>query len=130
MVCADTYVSMGNEQVDMRRHLGSDGRSMPVVFVLLVSTERLVYVSPQVAPVLAAAGYYQKFIQDYARMVKPIRQVQHECMHKLQKIRWGEEQEKAFCGLKAMMAPAPMLMRPRFDGRPFMCLTDCSNEGM
>ena len=47
MVCADTYVSMGNEQADVTRHLCGDEPSMPVVFVLLVSIKRLVYVSPQ-----------------------------------------------------------------------------------
>ena len=29
------------------------------------------------------------------------------------------------CGLKAMMASAPILMEPRFDGRPLLCLADC-----
>ena len=33
--------------VDVRRHLGGDERSIPVMFVLLESIERLVYVSPQ-----------------------------------------------------------------------------------
>ena len=47
MACADTYVSMGNEQADVTRHLCGDEPSMPVVFVLLVSIKRLVYVSPQ-----------------------------------------------------------------------------------
>ena len=70
----------------------------------------------EVASVLGAAGYYQKFVQDHTRIVKPIRQVQQECTHKKQKIRWGEEQEKSFCGLKAMVTSAPILMRPRFDG--------------
>ena len=47
MTCADTYASMGNDQVDVRRHLDGDERSMHVVFVLLMSIERLVYASPQ-----------------------------------------------------------------------------------
>ena len=46
-LCRCAYVSMGNGQVDARRHLGGDERSMPVVFVLLESAKRLVYVSPQ-----------------------------------------------------------------------------------
>ena len=43
----------------------------------------------EVASVLGAAGYYQKFVQDYARIVKPIRQVQHECTHKKQADQMG-----------------------------------------
>ena len=45
--CADTCASMGNGQVGVGRHLCGDGRSAPVVLVLLVSIGRLVYVSPQ-----------------------------------------------------------------------------------
>ena len=45
----------------------------------------------EVSSLLGAAGYYAKFIKDYAMVVRPLRQIQMAMTNKLEKFgdRWG-----------------------------------------
>ena len=82
--------------------------------------------------VLGAAGYYSKFINDYAMVVRPLRQLQMSVTNKMETFgsRWGEQQEAAVNLLKAMLSNAPVLVSPIFDGRPFIIMSDASHYGI
>lgn len=86
----------------------------------------------EVASLLGAAGYYSKFIKDYAMVVRPLRQLQMAMSNTMEKFgdRWGERQEAAFKMLKAMLSNAPVLVSPIFDGRPFIIMSDASDYGI
>ena len=86
----------------------------------------------EVSSLLGAAGYYYKFIKDYAMVVRPLRQLQMSMTNKMEKFvsRWGERQEAAFKLLKAMLSNAPVLVSPIFDGRPFIIMSDASDYGI
>ena len=86
----------------------------------------------EVSSLLGAAGYYAKFIKDYAMVLRPLRQIQMAMSNKLEKFgdRWGERQEASFKLLKAMLSNAPILASPIFDGRPFIIMSDASDYGI
>ena len=87
--------------------------------------------SSQIKSVLGAAGYYQKFCQDYACVVKPLRDLDKQCTSKLGRLPyWGEAERKSFDAIKAMLATDPVLAMPKFDGRPMCIISDCSDHAM
>ena len=60
---------------------------------------------------LGLANYYQRFIEEFAKMVKPL----HKLMRKEQK--WNQEirQEKSFETLKKQFTTEPILLAPDLD---------------
>ena len=64
---------------------------------------------------LDMAGWYTRFIENYAKMKLPI----NKLIFKGQKWEWGEEQETAFKNIKDALTRAPVLARPDFT-KPFI----------
>ena len=92
---------------------------------------------------LGFTGYYRRFIQDYARIVKPLNDLlvghptnksKEEGQKKKKKKpkvpwQWSEPQQKAFDTLKEKLSSPPILAYADFT-RPFIVHTDASTEGL
>nr|GEZ63628.1 putative reverse transcriptase domain-containing protein [Tanacetum cinerariifolium] len=72
---------------------------------------------------LGLAGYYQRFIENFSKIVKPLTQL----TQKNKAYVWGDKQEEAFRILKEKLCNAPMLTLP--DGpNDFVVYCDASNQ--
>ncbi|KAH9103704.1 hypothetical protein AeMF1_020028 [Aphanomyces euteiches] len=70
---------------------------------------------------LGMAGYYRKFIANYAKLVFPISELAKDSVP----WQWTHQQDKAFMTIKAALQQAPVLQLPDFD-KPFVITTDAS----
>jgi hypothetical protein len=75
----------------------------------------------EVRQVLGVLGYQRAFIQDYARLTKPL----HELLKKDAKFLWKEKHKKALNALIKQVDQDPILMAPNQD-EPFELETDTS----
>ncbi|CAF4800983.1 unnamed protein product [Pieris macdunnoughi] len=71
---------------------------------------------------LGLVGYYRKFIQDFAKLTKPLT----KCLKKGSKINLTPEYTQAFEKCKEVLINAPILQYPDFD-KPFILTTDASD---
>lgn len=69
---------------------------------------------------LGLAGYYRKFIKNYAHIARPISD-----LIRYHKFKWEKEQKDAFEQLKGALLSAPVLALPKI-GKPFVLTTDAS----
>jgi len=74
---------------------------------------------------LGKAGYYQRFIDDYANIVVPLNALKK----KNAQFRFTDVEREAFNKIKAALISAPLLSYPDFD-RPFCISTDASGYGL
>ena len=74
---------------------------------------------------LGLAGYYRKFIPDFATVSAPLT----ELTKKHAKFLWTDRHQKAFQTLKCHLCSAPVLAYPDFE-RPFWLQTDASDVGL
>ena len=78
----------------------------------------------QVRGFLGLAGYYRRFIQDFATMAAPLHNLtQHDKIKT--KEHWDESCTTAFEAIKAAMTSAPVLALPDIT-KPFVVYTDAS----
>lgn len=71
---------------------------------------------------VALAGYYRRFIRDFAKIAIPLTQQ----LKKLEKFEWTDECQSAFEYLKAKITERPVLKYPDFD-KPCTLTTDASD---
>lgn len=71
---------------------------------------------------LGLVGYYRKFIQDFAKLTKPLT----KCLKKGSKINMSSEYIQAFEKCKEVLINAPILQYPDFE-QPFILTTDASD---
>lgn len=88
------------------------------------------YVRPKsvkdIRRLLGLAGFYQKFIKNYSKIVAPI----SDLLKKGQKkFTWTEEAEEAFQNLKSALVSAPILVNPDFT-QPFIIESDASDNAL
>ena len=80
-------------------------------------------------------GYYRRFIRDFSKISKPIREViiglenQSKRVAKKTLINWSEAAQSAFEVLKELCVNAPILAFPNYK-LPFILHTDSSTEGL
>ena len=74
---------------------------------------------------LGLISWYRRFIKDVAHVAAPL----HWLLRKKAKWEWGEEQQKAFDGLKERLTTAPVLVCPDWT-KPFTLQADASQEGL
>ena len=74
---------------------------------------------------LGLCSYYRRFVQDFAKTVKPL----HALTEKFTRFLWTEECQKAFEELKIKMTTAPVIAFPR-DDETFILDCDASNEAI
>ena len=84
---------------------------------------------------LGLVGYYRRFIRDFSKISKPIREViiglenQSKRVAKKTLINWSEAAQSAFEILKELCVNAPILAFPDYK-LPFILHTDSSTEGL
>ena len=86
---------------------------------------------------LGFTGFYRRFIQDYAKVARPVTELLRGCnprQSKRKKITytdwtWGEAQEGAFRELVRRLNEPPVLCYPDFS-RQFILRTDASKQGL
>ncbi len=71
------------------------------------------------------AGYYRKFIPDFATVAVPLTDLTKKSA--ADKVVWTPECERAFQTLKELLCREPVLRSPDFE-RPFVLQTDASNR--
>ncbi len=74
---------------------------------------------------LGKAGYYQKFIDDYANIAHPLMRMKGKNVD----FQFGNPEREAFNKLKEALCSAPVLRYPDFE-RPFYISTDASGYGL
>lgn len=74
---------------------------------------------------LGLAGYYRKFIKDFAKITKPLT----SCLKKNSKIEHTPSFMQSFNHLKTLLINAPILKYPDFT-KPFVLTTDASNVAL
>ena len=96
------------------------------------STPKTVY---DVRSFLGFVGYYRRFIKNFSRITKPIREVitglenQSKRSAKKTYIEWSDAADVAFEHLKAMCVSTPILAYPDYQ-LPFTLHTDSSTDGL
>ena len=84
---------------------------------------------------LGFVGYYRRFIKDFSKIAKPIREVitglenQSKRTAKKTLIEWREAADSAFVHLKKLCTSTPILAYPDYQ-LPFVLHTDSSSEGL
>ena len=84
---------------------------------------------------LGFVGYYRRFIKDFSKITKPIREVitglenQSKRAAKKTYIEWTDLANAAFDNLKTMCVSTPILAYPDYQ-LPFTLHTDCSTDGL
>ena len=76
---------------------------------------------------LGLAGYYRKFIPNFAEIAVPLTDLTKK--GKPLKVEWGPAQESAFQTLREQLTEAPILRLPDF-ARPFIVQADASDTGV
>ena len=91
----------------------------------------------EVRSFLGFAGYYRKFVKDFAQIAKPLYSVmpvpvkknaRHKCKD-VPKWKWGIEQQQSFERLKMALVSPPILGYPNYS-LPFELHTDASGQGL
>jgi len=75
----------------------------------------------EVRPFCGLASYYRTFVQDFAKLVKPL----HNLTRKNATFIWDQECEAAFQALKERLMTAPILVHPHDEGK-YVLDTDAS----
>ncbi len=79
----------------------------------------------QVRSFLGLAGYYRRFIPNFAAVSAPLVHLTKKSC----KFVWSDKQQHAFSLLKKLLCSAPILQYPRLD-QPFTLQTDASDAGL
>lgn len=74
---------------------------------------------------LGLAGYYRRFISDFAKIAKPLNNLFKDGVE----YKWEEPQDLAFQKIKETLISEPILQYPQFD-KEFMIITDASQEAL
>nr|GEW43180.1 reverse transcriptase domain-containing protein [Tanacetum cinerariifolium] len=74
---------------------------------------------------LGLAGYYQRFIEGFSKITKPLTKLTQKNKNYI----WGEEQESAFQLLKQKLCEAPILALPK-GNNDFVIYCDASLQGL
>lgn len=74
---------------------------------------------------LGLFSYYRKFIENFAKIAKPLTNLLKDHV----KFIWGEKEQEAFDILKGKLCTAPILQYPDFE-KPFVVTCDASDEAI
>ncbi|GKD45851.1 putative reverse transcriptase domain-containing protein [Tanacetum coccineum] len=79
----------------------------------------------EIRQLLGLAGFYQRFLEGFSKVVKPITKL----THKKVAFEWGDKQEAAFQTLKNKLCSAPILSLPQ-GAENFIVYCDVSHKGL
>ena len=114
----------GMEEISFLGHvIGKDGlkvdpKKVRAVEKLIAPTNR-----KQLLSFLGLAGYYRKFICDFATLVLPLSELTKDKTSWT----WNDEHERAFSSIKLALQQAPVLQLPNYE-KPFTVTTDASGR--
>ena len=74
---------------------------------------------------LGLAGYYQRFIEGFSRISKPMT----ELLEKDKEFKWTSTYESSFQELKKCLTTTPVLVMPDME-KPFSIYCDASGQGL
>ena len=124
------------EEIEYLRHVvsgkGISTNPKKIEAVSKWPTPRTVY---DVRSFLGFVGYYRRFIKNFSRITKPIREVitglenQSKKAAKKTYIEWSDAADTAFEHLKVMCVSTPILAYPNYQ-LPFTLHTDSSTDGL
>ena len=124
------------EEIEYLRHVvsgkGISTNPKKIEAVSKWPTHKTVY---DVRSFLGFVGYYRRFIKNFSRITKPIREVttglenQSKRTAKKTYIEWTDAADTAFEHLKAMCVSTPILAYPDYQ-LPFTLHTDSSTDGL
>ena len=90
----------------------------------------------EVRQFLGFAGYYRKFVKDFARIAKPLfsllpdtKKKETKKEHSSKPWMWGPNQDTAFQRLKEILSSPPILAYPDY-GKPFELHVDARSHGL
>ncbi|MGH0185230.1 UNVERIFIED_CONTAM: hypothetical protein FKN15_017326 [Acipenser sinensis] len=105
-----------------------NGRVKPVVSKVQALVDAAIpKTKAQVRSLLGLAGYYRRFIPEYATVVNPLVDLTKKSAPN--SIKWSEECQGAFNTVKQRLCQAPALITPDFTKR-FILHTDASDVGL
>ncbi|XP_075770608.1 uncharacterized protein LOC142823438 [Pelodiscus sinensis] len=81
----------------------------------------------QVRQFLGLAGYYRRFVDNFATVAAPLTDLTRK--EQPQNVKWTEQCNNAFERLKYELTHAPVLIQPDFN-KPFILQTDASDLGL
>ena len=109
-------------------HVIGGGRVLPVKDKLeAISSFPVPEEKKQVRSFLGLAGYYRRFIPDFATVAAPLTDLTKSS--EPQRVNWTRKCEEAFRKLKVALSSSPVLQSPDFT-RPFVLQTDASEVGV
>ena len=119
---------LGFREVELVGHVVGKGHIRPLPGKVTAVTN---YPTPatktNVRAFIGTAGYYQKFISDFAGVASPLTDLTKKGAPT--KVEWSPECEEAFSTLKNLLGCAPVLKNPDY-GRTFFVQTDASDRGL
>ena len=80
----------------------------------------------QLRAFLGLAGYYRRFVPNYAHVAAPLTDMAKKDRPEV--VKWSDEADTAFRKLKVVLCSHSILHFPDFDGRPFIIRTDASKR--
>ena len=119
---------LGYSKVDFLGHRVGDGNILTQDDKVdkVMKAERP-HTKTQVRSLLGLAGYYRKYIQNYASVVTPLINLTKKGQPN--QVIWTDETETAFNELKSRFCDRPILRLPDFE-RDFILRTDASDSGL
>ena len=123
-----TKCSVGYNSVDFVGHVvGKGSLSMDEEKLGRIKEAPQPKTKKQVRSFLGLAGYYRKFIPNYAEIAVPLTDLTKK--NQPNQVKWGDAQQHAFDTLRDLLTKAPILRLPDFS-KPFIVQTDASDSGI
>ena len=120
--------AIGCDEVDFVGHKISNGEvQMDTSKLDKIKNAPQPQTKKEVRSFLGLAGYYRKFIPNFAEIAVPLTDLTKGGQPK--KVQWGPSQEKSFQTMKELLTQAPILRLPDFS-KPFIVQTDASDTGV
>ncbi|MGH0165619.1 UNVERIFIED_CONTAM: hypothetical protein FKN15_049248 [Acipenser sinensis] len=120
--------AFGKQETQYLGFLMGNGRVKPIASKVQALVETAIpRTKPQVRSLLGLAGYYRRFIPEYATIVNPLVELTKKTAPKI--VRWTGECQGAFDTIKRRLCQAPALISPDFS-KEFILQTDASQIGL
>ena len=114
------------KQVQFLGHvIGKEGITVDPAKIEVVASWERPRTPTEVRSFLGLAGYYRRFVQDFAKIATPLTKL----TRKTEKFEWTDKCEESFQELKRRLVTAPVLTLPNSSGE-FVIYSDTSHKGL
>uniref|UniRef100_A0A8C3H6S9 ribonuclease H n=1 Tax=Chrysemys picta bellii TaxID=8478 RepID=A0A8C3H6S9_CHRPI len=119
---------LGQEEVTYLGYTVGGGKLTPLIRkVQALKDLSLPKTKKQVRQFLGLAGYYRRFVPDFASIAVPLSDLTKNSQPR--QVQWSEQCERAFATLKEQLTREPVLRHPDFT-KEFILQTDASEVGL